>query len=156
MFCYPHGIGVFLQANCTSHKSRLATGWQDGHYSEFSVIHWSLRSPNLNPIEHLCDVLKQAVKGYHTEPTNLIELRIALNNIWQVIPVERFQKLVESMPCRVGGQRRLNSLFGSYPFDNLVYMYKHSITTKNTHQERVIQYRQKLVDRKILYKIQND
>ncbi|GFU94204.1 hypothetical protein TNCV_1302541 [Trichonephila clavipes] len=32
---------------------------------------------------------------------NLSELWIVLANTWQVIPVERFQKLVESMPRRV-------------------------------------------------------
>ncbi|GFW77698.1 transposable element Tcb2 transposase [Trichonephila clavipes] len=26
LLCYPHGNGVFQQDNCTSHKSRLATG----------------------------------------------------------------------------------------------------------------------------------
>ncbi|GFX04374.1 hypothetical protein TNCV_3975211 [Trichonephila clavipes] len=38
-----------------------------------------------------------SVYGHHTAPTNLTELWTALANIWQVIPVERFQKLVESM-----------------------------------------------------------
>ncbi|GFW54354.1 transposable element Tcb2 transposase [Trichonephila clavipes] len=31
LFCYPHGIGIFQQDNCTSHKSRLSTGWLDEH-----------------------------------------------------------------------------------------------------------------------------
>ncbi len=39
--------------------------------------------------------------GHHTAPKNRTELRTALANIWQAIPVERFQKLVESMPRRV-------------------------------------------------------
>ncbi|GFT99496.1 uncharacterized protein TNCV_3239431 [Trichonephila clavipes] len=49
----------------------------------------------------IMDVLEQGVKGHPTASTNLTELRIALANIWQVIPVERFQKLVESTPRRV-------------------------------------------------------
>ncbi|GFW41694.1 transposable element Tcb2 transposase [Trichonephila clavipes] len=102
LLCYPHGYGVFQQEdNSTSHKSRLATGWWDEHSSDFSVINWPPRSPDLNPIVHLWDVLEQGVKGCHTAPTNLTELRAALANIWQVIAVERFQKLVESMPHRV-------------------------------------------------------
>ncbi|GFW91550.1 transposable element Tcb2 transposase [Trichonephila clavipes] len=80
LFCYPHGNGVFQQDNCTSHKSRR---------------------PDLNPIEYLGGVLEQDVKGHHTAPTNLTELWTALANIWQVIPTERFQKLVESMTSRV-------------------------------------------------------
>ncbi|GFV71946.1 transposable element Tcb2 transposase [Trichonephila clavipes] len=47
------------------------------------------------------DVLEQGVKGHHTSPTNLSELWTVLANIWQVIPMERFNKLVETMPHRV-------------------------------------------------------
>ncbi|GFX14364.1 transposable element Tcb2 transposase [Trichonephila clavipes] len=79
--CYPHGNGVFQQDNCTSHKSRLATGSLDEYSSDFSVIHWPPRSPDLNPIGHLWDVLEQGVKGHHTAPTNLTELWTALANI---------------------------------------------------------------------------
>ncbi|GFY31561.1 transposable element Tcb2 transposase [Trichonephila clavipes] len=31
LFCYPHSNGVYQQDNCTSQKSRLATGWLDEH-----------------------------------------------------------------------------------------------------------------------------
>ncbi|GFV46418.1 transposable element Tcb2 transposase [Trichonephila clavipes] len=71
----------------------------DEHSSDFFVINWPPRSPDLNPIENLWDVLEQGVKGHHTAPTNFTELGTAL--LWQVIPVERFEKLVESLPCRV-------------------------------------------------------
>ncbi|GFY00355.1 uncharacterized protein TNCV_1663941 [Trichonephila clavipes] len=43
--------GVFQQDNCTSHKSRLATGWLEEHSSDFSVINWPPRNPDLNPID---------------------------------------------------------------------------------------------------------
>ncbi|GFT60081.1 uncharacterized protein TNCV_2687531 [Trichonephila clavipes] len=45
--------------------------------------------------------LLAGVKGHHAAPTKLTELWTALANIWRVIPVERFQKLVESMSRRV-------------------------------------------------------
>ncbi|GFW37391.1 transposable element Tcb2 transposase [Trichonephila clavipes] len=101
LFRYPHDNGVFQQDNCTSHKSRLATGWLDEHSSDFSVINFPTGSTDLNPIENLWDVLEQGVKGHHTAPTNLTELWKALANIWQVVPEDLFQKLVESMPRRV-------------------------------------------------------
>ncbi|GFX63361.1 DDE_3 domain-containing protein [Trichonephila clavipes] len=53
LFCYPHGNGVFQQNNFTSHKSRLATGWLDKHSSDFSVINWPPKSPDVYPIEHI-------------------------------------------------------------------------------------------------------
>ena len=37
------------------------------------------------------------MKGHHAAPRNLTEIWTALANIWQVIPREHFQKLVESM-----------------------------------------------------------
>ncbi|GFU65906.1 transposable element Tcb2 transposase [Trichonephila clavipes] len=51
LFFYPHGNGV--GDNCTSPKSRLVTGFLQELSSDFSVINWSPRSPDLNPIEHL-------------------------------------------------------------------------------------------------------
>ncbi|GFV67216.1 transposable element Tcb2 transposase [Trichonephila clavipes] len=89
LFFYQHGTGVFQQDNCTSYKSRLATGWLDEHSSDFSVINWSPRSPNLNYIEHIWDVLEQGVKGHHLATTSLTESRTALGNICQVIPLPR-------------------------------------------------------------------
>ncbi|GFU19050.1 uncharacterized protein TNCV_430841 [Trichonephila clavipes] len=74
--------------------------------------------PDLYPIENLWYVLKQGMVVHHTASENLTELCTALANIWQVIPVERFQKLGESMPRRVAaiieGQRRPNSLLDMY------------------------------------------
>ncbi|GFV64919.1 transposable element Tcb2 transposase [Trichonephila clavipes] len=74
LLCYTHGNGVFQQDNCTSQKSQLDTGWLDGHSSDFFGINWLPRSPDLNPIAHICDALKQSVNGHHTVPTNLTEL----------------------------------------------------------------------------------
>ncbi|GFU98903.1 hypothetical protein TNCV_3381491 [Trichonephila clavipes] len=53
----------------------------------------------------------------HTAPTNLTELWTALANIWEVFPVEPFQKLVESMPCLVAAviKARGGPLQGRYP-----------------------------------------
>ncbi|GFW64144.1 DDE_3 domain-containing protein [Trichonephila clavipes] len=68
------GISVFQQDNCTSHKSRLATDWLGKHSSDVSAINWSPRSQELNPMEHVLDVLVQGVKGHHTAPMILAEL----------------------------------------------------------------------------------
>ncbi|GFW81175.1 transposable element Tcb2 transposase [Trichonephila clavipes] len=70
MMCYyPLGNGV-------SSKTTLpvTSPWLDEYSSDFSVIYWPPRSPDLNPIEHFWNVLEQGVKGCHTAPTNLTEL----------------------------------------------------------------------------------
>ncbi|GFY16924.1 hypothetical protein TNCV_3689821 [Trichonephila clavipes] len=51
---------------------------------------------------------KQGMKCHHIAPTNLTELWTALANIWQDFPVQRFQKLVESMPRRVAANMKAN------------------------------------------------
>ena len=78
----------------------MATGWLDYHSSVFSVINWPPRNPDLNPIEYLWDVLEQCVKDHYTA-AYITEIWTALANIWQVILMERFQKLVESIPHRL-------------------------------------------------------
>ncbi|GFU77705.1 transposable element Tcb2 transposase [Trichonephila clavipes] len=93
--------GVFQQDNCTSLlSSGFATGWMEEHSPEVYVVKWSPRSPDLNSIGHTWNVLEQGVKTHHTTPTNLIKLRTAAS-IYQGITVERFQKLIEPMACRV-------------------------------------------------------
>ncbi|GFY25074.1 transposable element Tcb2 transposase [Trichonephila clavipes] len=91
------------QDNCISPQpvTRWVTGWLDEHSSYFTVINCPPRSSDLNPIEHLCDVLEQGVKIHRTAPTNLIETWTSVANIWPVISVQRFPKLFESMRHRV-------------------------------------------------------
>ncbi|GBN69268.1 Transposable element Tcb2 transposase [Araneus ventricosus] len=101
LYSHPHGNGIFQQDNCTSHRSRLATAWLDDHSSASSVMNWSSKSSDLNPIERLWDVLDKGVKVHHTTPATLTELWTSLADIWQDISVERFRKHVESMPRRV-------------------------------------------------------
>ncbi|GFW83287.1 transposable element Tc1 transposase [Trichonephila clavipes] len=62
---------------------------------------WPQAHEELNPIEYLWDLGGQGGENNHTALTNITELWTASANIWQVIPVKRFQKLVETMPRRV-------------------------------------------------------
>ncbi|GFW46465.1 DDE_3 domain-containing protein [Trichonephila clavipes] len=67
LFCYLHGNRVSQKDNCTSHRSQVATGWLDKHSSDFFVTNWPPRNSDLNPIEHMWDVLEQGVKDHHTQ-----------------------------------------------------------------------------------------
>ncbi|GFW50151.1 transposable element Tcb2 transposase [Trichonephila clavipes] len=103
-----HGWGV-ISWHCLGSLERASTSFNAIRYVELLgnlhqsvyVVLLSARSPDLNPIKYLWDVLEQDVKGHPTAPTNLPELCTALANFWQVIPVGRLQKRVESMPCQV-------------------------------------------------------
>ncbi len=60
-----------------------------------------LQSPNLNPIEHLWDVVEREIHIMDVQPTNLQQLCDAIMSIWPKISEECFQHLVESMPRRI-------------------------------------------------------
>ncbi|GFW87719.1 transposable element Tcb2 transposase [Trichonephila clavipes] len=74
LFCYPYSNEVSQQVNCTSLKYRLTTSWLDDIHLTFFVIIWPPRSPDLNPIEHIWDVLEQDVAGDHAAPMSHTEL----------------------------------------------------------------------------------
>ncbi len=64
----------------------------------FTLLKWPPQSPDLNPIEHLWDVVEREIRIMDVQPTNLQQLRDAIMSIWTKISEECFQHLVESMP----------------------------------------------------------
>ncbi len=68
------------------------------HHNEFTLLKWPPQSPDLNPIEHLCDVVGWEICIMDVQPTNLQQLRDAIMSIWTKTSEECFQHLVESMP----------------------------------------------------------
>ena len=58
-------------------------------------------SPDLNPIEHLWDVLNKQVRSMEAPPRNLKDLKDLLLTSWCQTPQHTFRGLVESMPRRV-------------------------------------------------------
>jgi len=59
------------------------------------------QSADLNPIEHLWDVVEWELCGLDVHPTNVHQLQNAILSIWAKISKECFQHLVESMPHRI-------------------------------------------------------
>ena len=98
---YPTSDGYFQQDNAPCHKAGIISDWFLEHDNEFTVLKWPPQSPDLNPIEHLWDVVEREIHIMDVQPTNLHQLCDAIMSIWTKLSEECFQHLVESMPRRI-------------------------------------------------------
>ena len=98
---YPSSDGYFQQDNAPCHKARIISNWFLEHDNEFTVLKWPPQSPDLNPIEHLWDVVEREFRALDVHPSNLHQLQDAILSIWANISKECYQHLVESMPRRI-------------------------------------------------------
>ena len=99
----PHVV-PFLQAhpdmtlqhdNATSHTARSVRDFlQDRNVS---VLPWPAKSPDLNPIEHVWDLLDRRVRARAIPPRNVSELAGVLVEEWGNISQQELANLVQSM-----------------------------------------------------------
>jgi len=70
--------------------------WWCNGVGDVSLAHFRApQSPDLNPIEHLWDVVERELRVLDVHPTNLHQLLDAILSIWANISKECFQHLVE-------------------------------------------------------------
>ncbi len=98
---YISSDGYIQQDNTPCHKAQIISDWFIEHDNEFTLLKWPPQTPDLNPIEHLWDVVEREIHIMDVQPTNLQQLRDAIMSIWTNISEECFQHLVESMPQRI-------------------------------------------------------
>jgi transposase len=89
---------LFQQDNAPAHRS-----WVTSQFLEdvgANVLPWPARSPDLNPIEHVWDILGRRMQQRDCQGLN--QLFDALREEWHAIPQEDLDNLISSMPRRVG------------------------------------------------------
>uniref|UniRef100_A0A0E9WSK0 Tc1-like transposase DDE domain-containing protein n=1 Tax=Anguilla anguilla TaxID=7936 RepID=A0A0E9WSK0_ANGAN len=91
-------VASFSRVMRPATPAKIVQEWFEEHDREFKVLPWPPNSPDLNPIEHLWDVLEKQVRSMEAPPHNLQDLNDLLLTSWCQIPEDTFRGLVESMP----------------------------------------------------------
>nr|CCA18549.1 transposase putative [Albugo laibachii Nc14] len=90
---------IFPQDNDPKHTSRKAKKClQD---LDMRVLQWPPQSPDLNPIEHLWDVLKRKLSSYQNPSQGIHESWERIEEKWNEIPKEECTAIIASMPRRI-------------------------------------------------------
>lgn len=77
------------------------------------TLRWPSRSPDMNPIEHVWDFMKRAIRQQQP-PHNRNDLRRAVTESWQRLPQHLMNRLILSMPRRVGALLRARGAYTRY------------------------------------------
>ncbi len=103
LWCGGYFLGTLLAPwwHAACHKAQIILDWFLEHDNEFTLLKGPPQSPDLNPIEHLWDVVEREIHIMDVQPTNLKQLRDAVMSIWTKISEECFQHLLEPMPQRI-------------------------------------------------------
>ncbi|GBL78764.1 Transposable element Tc1 transposase [Araneus ventricosus] len=99
-FVFPIGNGIFQQDNAPCHKAQIVLEWFEEHTDEFHLMCWPPNLPDLNPMEHIWDVMERQLRA-QTPRLNISTLRDHCLDIWYNLSPVMYQKLVASMPRRV-------------------------------------------------------
>lgn len=89
---------ILVQDNARPHIARVAMDFLEDN--AINVMEWPACSPDLNPIEHLWDMLSRRVRARQPPPENVRALTDALVQEWGNIPQEDIRRLIRSMPRR--------------------------------------------------------
>ncbi|GBN85056.1 hypothetical protein AVEN_48449-1 [Araneus ventricosus] len=92
---------VCQQDNAPCHKARILLEWFEEHTDEFHLMFWPTNPPDLNPIEHIWDVMERQLRAQTPPWPNISTLRDRCLDIWYNLSPVMYQKLVAPMPSRV-------------------------------------------------------
>ena len=81
------------------HTSKKAKEWMENN--KINLLDWPAQSPDLNPIEHQWVHLKRELAKYPRAAKGVWEVWGRVVEVWNAIPPELCQNLIESMPRRL-------------------------------------------------------
>ncbi|GBO40335.1 hypothetical protein AVEN_258057-1 [Araneus ventricosus] len=96
--CLPNRKWNLPADKAPCHKARIVLEWFEEDTCEF---HLMSNSPDLNPMEHIWDVLERQLRAETLPCPNISNLRDSFLDIWHNLCPVMYQKLVAYMPRRV-------------------------------------------------------
>ncbi|GFT35129.1 transposable element Tc3 transposase [Trichonephila clavipes] len=87
---------LFMDDNARPHRVNIVDECLQSE--DITSMDWPAYSPDLNPIEHVCDMLGRRIAALQPPPTCLPELRRALLDEWCNIAQDQIDNLILSMP----------------------------------------------------------
>ena len=89
---------VYVQDNAPPHTARDTVAFSN--QQDVEVMDWPARTPDMNPIEHVCDQMSVWIRDMDDPPSTIAELNNAVRQARATVRPGRVRTLVESMPRR--------------------------------------------------------
>jgi transposase len=90
---------VYMDDNARPHRSRAVTAYLQSE--AVTSVSWSAMSPDLNPIEHIWDMLGRRIHTREPPVQNIRQLEAALHREWQQLSQQDIRRLTGGMRRRV-------------------------------------------------------
>lgn len=90
---------MLMHDNARPHVARIVNYYLDE--ADIERIIWPARSPDMNPIEHVWDMLGRRIRAHIPAYASLAELRAGLLQEWGELDQEAIRHLFEGMPRRM-------------------------------------------------------
>ena len=103
---------ILQDDNAPPHRAASVQQWKE--QLGIRTLRWPSRSPDMNPIEHVWDLIKRKIHHHNQPPQNASELRQAILDAWQELPQAVINRLVLSMSNRVAALLRARGAYTRY------------------------------------------
>ena len=103
---------LYLDDNARSHRSRAVTVYLQSE--AMTSVPWPAMSLDLNPIEHIWDMLGRRIQAREPPVQNIRQLEAALHREWQQLSQQDIRRLTEGMRRRVNAAIQARGSYTRY------------------------------------------